>query len=86
MKGGFVAMKLDLQKAYDRVNWGLFNMVLSQFGFSPIFIGWIMECISSVSFSILVNGGITKKISSYSVLCQGDPLLPYLFILRQEVL
>ena len=60
VKGGFVAVKFDLQKAYDRVNWMFLKEVLIKFGFHEIFINWIMQCVSTVSFSIILNGGISK--------------------------
>jgi hypothetical protein len=58
VKGGFLAIKLDLQKAYDKVNWKFLQAVLLNFGFNERFVSWIKECISSISSAILVNGSM----------------------------
>lgn len=86
VKMGFMAIKLDLQKAYDRFNWRFLHAVLTNLGFDLVFIKWILTCISSLSFEVLVNGGKLNQLKPSRGLRQGDPLSPYLFILRQEVL
>ncbi|KAK9989403.1 hypothetical protein SO802_029642 [Lithocarpus litseifolius] len=80
MKEGLMAIKLDFQKAYDRVNWSFIKVVLIKFGF----INWIMECITSVSFEVLIKGGKSKNFRSERRLRQGDPLFLYIFILGRE--
>ena len=57
VKGGFVGMKVELQKAYDRVDWRLLKAVLIKFGFTNRFVKWICECVSIVSSSVLINEG-----------------------------
>ena len=52
---GYAAIKLDMEKAYDRIEWDFLLQCLTQLGFHPVWINWIKECISTVSYSILVN-------------------------------
>ncbi|XP_023903348.2 uncharacterized protein LOC112015206 [Quercus suber] len=81
-----MAIKLNLQNAYDRVSWRFIQAVLLHLGFNQTFTSWIISCISSFSFEVLVNGGKTESFKLGRDLRQGDPLSSYLFILGQEIL
>jgi hypothetical protein len=58
LKGAVI--KIDLSKAFDRVNWLYIRMLLIHLGFGVAFTNWTMACLSSMSFSILINGSTSS--------------------------
>lgn len=83
-KNSAMILKLDMMKAYDRVDWNALTLVLSKFGFGKSWIKWIYACISLARFLVLINGSPCGFFSSSQSVRQGDPLSPFLFIILAE--
>ena len=85
-KKGFFALKSDLSKAYDRIEWNFIYKILSSMGFPQNWLIPVMNCISSLRYAVLFNGFHGPFKHQARGIRQGDPLSPFIFILIQESL
>ena len=80
-----ILCKLDIEKAYDTLNWNFLLSSFQKMGFGERWIGLIKWSITTVSFSVIVNGSPTGYFKSTRGLRQGDPFSRYLFVPGMEV-
>lgn len=83
-KVGQIAMKIDMSKTYDRVEWCFIRRIMDKLGFSKAWIDKVMVCIESLKYAVLINGVPQETFTPKRGLRQGDPLSFYIFLLCVE--
>ena len=81
-----LVLKLDMMKAYEKIEWSFLDYILSKFGFSTTWRMLVMNTLANCHYSYLLNGEACGFLKASRGLRQGDPLSPALFILTSEYL
>ena len=83
-KTGYIALKLDMSKAYDKVEWSFLEKITRKLGFEERWKNLMIICVKIVSYSILVNCEPKELIHPPRGIRQGNPLSSFLFLLCTE--
>ena len=81
-----VVFKINFEKAYDHVDWGILDHVLERKSFSSKWRSWMRRCLYLTTFAISMNGNAKGWVKAYRGLRQGDPLSSFLFTIVVDVL
>lgn len=79
-------MKIDIRKTYDSVEWSYLEQVMRELGFLEKFTQWIVCCVTTISYSIVVNGNPSQPFKAAKWLKQGDTISSFLFVIAMEYL
>ena len=84
MGKGILLIKIDLEKAYDRLAWNFIKDTLQKASLPNDWIRNVMHCVETVKMSVMWNGKNLEWFGPTRGICQGDAISPYLFVLCME--
>lgn len=80
---GGSAPKLDMVKAYDRVEWSFLHAVMLRLGSRESWVNLVMRCVETATFSFIIKGEL-RGLKPRRGIHQAGPILSYLFLFYAE--